>query len=138
MASSASAEKHKRLKDRIDRLERFSDIRNHFYDSGFEAWPGENPDLQIYELVETIVGARWVSLDLLSIVFFISNSQTAQPSIRNVIFGFFNLAPGNKVAMDISFGTSTSYSLVLARAFYDVRYNNPLYSATLSSVLCSL
>ena len=62
--------KHKRLKDRIDRLERFSDIRNHFYDSGFEAWPGENPDLQIYELVETIVGARWVSLDLLSIVFF--------------------------------------------------------------------
>ena len=76
--------KHKRLKDRIDRLERFSDIRNHFYDSGFEAWPMREKILICKSMswyLETIVGARWVSLDLLSIVFFISNSQTAQPSI---------------------------------------------------------
>ena len=64
------------------------------------------------------------------------SSLGSQISNQNHIPKEANVAPRNKVAMDISFGTSTSYSLILARAFYDVR--NPLYSATLSSVLCSL
>ena len=125
----------------IDRLDRNVDIKKHFFSSGFKSWSeGGNPDTTIYQLVEPIVGARWVSEFIcsliLSFILISNNSQTVKPSIRDVIFGFFQFAPRNKVAMDISFGTSTSYSLVLARAFYDVR--NPLYSATLSSVLCSL
>ena len=42
------------------------------------------------------------------------------PTIRNIIFGFLQFVEKNDLALDISFGTS-GYSLILARAFKDVR-----------------
>ena len=53
-------DKHSALGGKIAQLERIKDVKNHFYSSGFEAWPSENPDLKIYELAKSIVGARWV------------------------------------------------------------------------------
>ena len=101
---------------------RNGDIKEHFFNSGFTA-QGNNPDKEIYNLAEARFGAKWVSVVRVvsSLITPISNTQTAQPSIRDVIFGFFHFAPRNKAAMAISFGTSTSYSLILARAFLDVR-----------------
>ena len=128
-------EQHGALGGKIDQLERIKDVKNHFYSSGFEAWPGENPDLKIYEIARSIVGARWVrSFSLIHCLHnLLINLQTANPSIRNVIYGFFNLAPRRNVAMDISFGTSTSYSLILARAFSNV-CNNLILTYSLSDV----
>lgn len=37
--------------------------------------------------------------------------------LRSVIYGFLDKAPNNSLAVDISFGASLGYSLVLARAF---------------------
>ena len=101
---------------------RNGDIKEYFFNSGFTA-QGNNPDKEIYNLAEARFGAKWVSVVRVvsSLITPISNTQTAQPSIRDVIFGFFHFAPRNKAAMAISFGTSTSYSLILARAFLDVR-----------------
>ena len=82
---------------------RNGDIKEHFFNSGFTA-QGSNPDKEIYNLAEARFGAKWVSVVRVvsSLITPISNTQTAQPSIRNVIFGFFHFAPRNKAAMAIS------------------------------------
>ena len=69
---------------------RNGDIREHFFNSGFTA-QGNNPDKEIYNLAEDRFGAKWVSVvRVVSLITPISNTQTAQPSIRDVIFGFFH------------------------------------------------
>lgn len=70
----------------------------------------------------TFVGVAIVQYSSCLLNIYILLQAPPTPSVRDILYGFFQLAPDNNVALDISFGT-VGCALPLAMAFRSVCYN---------------
>lgn len=95
----------------------FEDIQAYFYEADFDP---NNIEQSLYNAFKKEMGVTekdWVTVFLIIMFYYIlfvfSQSHS---TFRSVLFYYFQKAPTNNLAFDISFGNRIGHSLILARA----------------------
>lgn len=99
-------------------------MKGFFFQSGFKV---SKPEDYVYSFFEPYVGIQLriqvckCIVGFCNYIYILYIQSSDIPSLKDVLFKFLKFAPDNDLAFDVSFGNKSGHSLILARAFYEVK-----------------